>query len=226
MARLLSLARRSLSLKSLSRIPPSIFSSSRSYISEMRRSAFKENLLRILRTEITYESEYRPPLPPATSFDSFSVEDNMGEQWIRLRRKYGDAEEIKIDATMFDGASPPKQAAADGGEEEPRLHISLIVEVSKGEASDFVLQFVCSAWSDSLDVEKVFPVSRGSPAIRPFMGPNFKELDDELQDAIRSYLEERGVNDDLAEFLHEYMANKDKLEFIRWMRNVESYVKK
>ncbi|KAG0466938.1 hypothetical protein HPP92_017941 [Vanilla planifolia] len=127
---------------------------------------------------------------------------------------------------MFDGAVPSGPPAAEGGEEDPRLHMSLVVEVSKGEASGFDLQFVCSAWQDSLDVVKVYPVSRLHAALRPYMGPNFKELDDELQEAIRSYLEERGVNDDLAEFLHEYMVNKDKVEFIRWMKNVEAYVKK
>ncbi|KAK8954991.1 hypothetical protein KSP39_PZI002356 [Platanthera zijinensis] len=255
--RLFFLAQRSLSLKTLALAHPSILSSSRSYISEMRRSALKDNLLRILRTEITYEFEHRSPrlviyptniqsiaapfenstfsdsrlnpgsfLQSPTSFDSFFVEDNPGEQWIRLKRKYGEAEDIKIDATMFDGATPQRLPAAAGGEEEPRLHISLIVEVSKGEASGSVLQFVCSAWPDSLDVEKVFPVSRGPAALRPFMGPHFKELDDELQAALRSYLEERGVNDDLAEFLHEYMENKDKTEVIRWMKNVEAYVMK
>ncbi|KAK8954988.1 hypothetical protein KSP39_PZI002355 [Platanthera zijinensis] len=224
--RLFFLAQRSLSLKTLALAHPSILSSSRSYISEMRRSALKDNLLRILRTEITYEFEHRSPRLSPTSFDSFFVEDNPGEQWIRLKRKYGEAEDIKIDATMFDGATPQRLPAAAGGEEEPRLHISLIVEVSKGEASGSVLQFVCSAWPDSLDVEKVFPVSRGPAALRPFMGPHFKELDDELQAALRSYLEERGVNDDLAEFLHEYMENKDKTEVIRWMKNVEAYVMK
>lgn len=33
----------------------------RNYISEMRKSAFEGNILRILRTEIQYQSEYAPP---------------------------------------------------------------------------------------------------------------------------------------------------------------------
>lgn len=58
------------------------------------------------------------------------------------------------------------------------------------------------------------------------MGRVDRELDEELQSAVREFLEQRGVNDDLAEFLHGYMANKDKTEFLRWLSNVESYVKK
>ncbi|KAG1326611.1 hypothetical protein COCNU_01G005450 [Cocos nucifera] len=226
MARFLLPARRLLLPKTSAPPPPTGALSIRSYISEMRCSAFKENLLRVLRTEIAYEAESRPPLLPAATFESFTVDDRSGEQWIRLTRKHG-REDVKIDATMFDGAAPSKRSAmAMADEDDARLHISLLVEVSKGEASDYVLQFVCSAWPDSIDVDKVFPLRRGPAAPRPYMGPDFKELDEELQSAVREFLEERGVNDDLAEFLHGYMANKDKTELLRLLRNVESYVKK
>lgn len=47
-------------LPSFSPSCPSLYPA-RSYISEMRRSAFQENLLRILRTEIDYEVDVRPP---------------------------------------------------------------------------------------------------------------------------------------------------------------------
>lgn len=53
-----------------------------------------------------------------------------------------------------------------------------------------------------------------------------RELDDELQDSVYEFLEERGINDELATFLHEYMANKDKTEFIKWLGTVKSFVEK
>lgn len=49
-------------------------------------------------------------------------------------------------------------------------------------------------------------------------------MEDELQDSVYRFLEERGISDDLAEFLHQYMKNKDKAEYIRWMEAVKSYV--
>nr|CAD1827800.1 unnamed protein product [Ananas comosus var. bracteatus] len=262
MARFVSSSRRLLRLKTLTLTPPpprpssssSSSSSSRSYISEMRRSAFKENLLRILRTEIAYESESRPPNPAAAAaarFDLFSVDDRPGEQWIRLvRKRRGGEEEVKIDATMFDGAAPAKRSGGAVEDGDARLHISLLVEVSKGEeGSGCVLQFVCSAWPDSVDVEKVFPSAAAARAhsalhrarFQCLFGMTFgiaavggilralvkyRELDEEMQEAVRDYLEERGVNDELAAFLHDYMANKDRTELLRWLKNVESYVKK
>lgn len=51
-------------------------------------------------------------------------------------------------------------------------------------------------------------------------------MDDELQSSMQDYLEERGIGDELAGFLHEYMVNKDKIEFIHWMGEVKSFVEK
>lgn len=53
-----------------------------------------------------------------------------------------------------------------------------------------------------------------------------RELDEEMQNAVREYLEKRGVNEELAVFLHGYMANKDRTELLRWLSNIETYVKK
>lgn len=53
-----------------------------------------------------------------------------------------------------------------------------------------------------------------------------RELDDELQNSLYEFLEARGVNDDLAVFLHGFMKNKDKTEFIRWMGTVKSFIEK
>jgi len=52
------------------------------------------------------------------------------------------------------------------------------------------------------------------------------ELDEEMQSAVQDYLEQIGVNDDLAAFLHAYMENKEHTELIRWLKNVECHIKK
>lgn len=54
----------------------------------------------------------------------------------------------------------------------------------------------------------------------------FRDLDDELQNSLYEFLEVRGINDELAVFLHEYMKNKDKIEFIRWMETVKTFIEK
>ncbi len=53
-----------------------------------------------------------------------------------------------------------------------------------------------------------------------------RKLDGKIQKTLKEYLEARGVNDELAVFLHEYMTNKDRNELIRWLANVKNFVEK
>lgn len=74
------------------------------------------------------------------------------------------AEEVKLEATMFDGAAEPVPDDAplfrrvESLERGPRLHLSLIVEVTRG---DRVLGFICSAWPDDLAVRHVLTLRAG-----------------------------------------------------------------
>ncbi|XP_057968945.1 uncharacterized protein At2g39795, mitochondrial [Malania oleifera] len=197
----------------------------RSYIAEMRKSAFEGNILRLIRNEIEFELERSSPKQPVSEFNCYAVDDRPGEQWIRLKRNFGDEEKIKIEVTMFDGSVPAPKSGQGAIEEEVQLHITFIVDICKGDGGD-VMEFMCSAWPDSIEIQKVFMHGHNQMPTQPYMGPKFKELDDELQDALYDFLETRGINDDLAVFLHEYMKNKDKTEFIRWLGNVKSYIEK
>lgn len=192
------------------------------YMSEMEKSTFEGKILRLIGYEIQYELDRSPPSPPIPEFDAFKVEEKPGEQWIRLSRRFGAAEEIKVEVTMFDGYLPIKKDG-DDAEDGVQLHITLIVELFKEENKD-VMQFVCSAWPDCIEIRKVFTRMRDQIKDRPYTGPRFKELDDELQDSLYDFLEARGIGDDLAVFLHQYITNKDKKEYICWLEKVKSFV--
>lgn len=52
----------------------------------------------------------------------------------------------------------------------------------------------------------------------------YRKLGAQIQKPLKDYLNARGVNDELAVFLHEYMMNKDRTELIRWFGDVKTYV--
>ncbi|KXG36169.1 uncharacterized protein At2g39795, mitochondrial [Sorghum bicolor] len=203
-------------------------SSSSSVVAPLR-SPLDDRLLRLLRSEITYLAERRPPYPLPSSFKSFAVEDRPGEQWVRLRATRtsagAGAEEVKVEATMFDGAAEPVPDDAplfrrvESLERGPRLHLSLIVEVTRG---DRVLGFICSAWPDDLAVRHVLTLRAGGSAGRG--GRDFEKLGAEEREAVTKFLKEREVDDELAGFLHDYMANKEKMELLRWLKTIESFL--
>lgn len=203
----------------------SLFQFQRTYISDMRKSAFEGNILRLLRNEIQYELQRCPPTQPATNFDLFTIDDRPGEQWIILKGKFK-GEDIKVEVTMFDGAVPASKSGGGGKiGDEVQLHITLIVNITKVEGGE-VLEIMCSAWPDSIEINRLFIRRSDNMPAQPYAGPEFKELDDELQDSLYEFLEARGINDELAVFLHKYMKNKDKTEFIRWMGTVKSFIEK
>lgn len=110
---------------------------------------------------------------PVTEFNSLIVQDRPGEQWITMRGKFGDTEDIKIEATMFDGYEVIPKLGDDSSSENLRLHISLLVDISKGDGcSD--MEFVCSAWPDGLEVQKVYIFQRDGIPAKHYIGPDFR----------------------------------------------------
>ncbi|XP_022731324.1 uncharacterized protein LOC111285915 isoform X2 [Durio zibethinus] len=155
-------------------------------------SPFKTNILRILSNEIEYQHDYAPPHQPATSFKSFTVQDRPGGKWMTMRGKYGDSEEIKIEVTMFDGCVFVPKPGEDSNGENVLLHISLLVDISKGQGCP-EMEFLCSAWPDRLEIQKVYLLNRDKIVINPYMGPDFRKMDGKLQKMLCDYLEARGV---------------------------------
>ncbi|CAJ2656510.1 uncharacterized protein At2g39795, mitochondrial [Trifolium pratense] len=199
--------------------------SRRTYISEMRKEAFEGHISRLLRSEIQYELQSSPSSnPPTNKFGSFLVDGRPGDRWITLKRQFAD-ENIKVEVTMFDGAVPaPKASGGVANADDVQLHITLIVNISKGDGS--VLEIMCSAWPDAIVIKRLFIRANKKMTAEPYAGPDFEELDDALQESLYDFLEARGINDDLAKYLHQYMKHKDKTELIGWMEKVKSFIER
>ncbi|KAI9116842.1 hypothetical protein K1719_012208 [Acacia pycnantha] len=189
------------------------------------KSPFESNILRILRNEIEFQSEYAPPEQPLTRFNSFTVQDRPGEQWITMKGRFGGTEEIKIEATMFDGYSQVPKLGDDSSGANVSLHISLLVDISKEEFGS-KLEFVCSAWPESLEIQRVYILRHDRMQAMPDMGPEFRTLNADIQEKFLEYLKTRGINNELCVFLHQYMANKERIELLRYLGNVKSFVEK
>ncbi|KAG8656822.1 hypothetical protein MANES_03G010800v8 [Manihot esculenta] len=156
------------------------------------KSPFEANILRILHNEIEYQVEYAPPHQHATKFNSFVVQDRPGGQWMTMKGTYNDSEEIKLEVTMFDGYESVPKLGDDSSGEDVRLHISVLVDISKRSGDD-ALEFVCSAWRDCLEIHKLYLFSPNSMASRPYLGPHFRNLSSQLQQRLREILEARGA---------------------------------
>ncbi|KAK9666500.1 hypothetical protein RND81_14G188900 [Saponaria officinalis] len=197
-----------------------------SVVSETRKSAFENLLLRLLRNEIQYELDHLQQ--HRVEFNGFKVDERPGEEWVSLGKFFGKSEEIKVEVTVFDGSVPLRTVGDKPGlpVEEVHLHITMIISILKKD-SNRVLEFICSAWPDALEIRKLFVREKSkSPTKQPYTGPAFWELDDELQDALNVFLEERGIDNNFCVRLHNYITYKDKAEYVRWMESVQSLLER
>lgn len=57
-----------------------------------------------------------------------------------------------------------------------------------------------------------------------YTGPPFNNLDEDLQNLLERYLEERGINTRMALFIPDYIDHKEQKEYIQWLENVKKFV--
>ncbi|KAL1979234.1 hypothetical protein VTN96DRAFT_6418 [Rasamsonia emersonii] len=57
-----------------------------------------------------------------------------------------------------------------------------------------------------------------------YAGPPFENLDEDLQNYFERYLEERGINSELANVIPDYIQVKEQKEYVRWLENVKNFV--
>ena len=89
---------------------------------------------------------------------------------IRSSNNDNNVKDIKLEATLFDGYETIMKSADDSFSEDVRLHISLLVDITKSDRGDS-LEFVCSSWPDSLEIQKVYLLRRDNVLSGPCMGP-------------------------------------------------------
>lgn len=53
-----------------------------------------------------------------------------------------------------------------------------------------------------------------------------RQLDEQLQRQFKKYLDARGINEDLSNYLLDLLEDKEQREYQRWLHNVESFIRK
>ncbi|KAJ0027904.1 hypothetical protein Pint_35341 [Pistacia integerrima] len=187
-----------------------------------------ENVLRILGNEIECAEKPHPEGEIPDGFP-FKIQDNPGERTVLLTREYQD-ELIKVVVDMPAPYEDEDEAEDEDGKENEANDqpiTPLVVYISKGNGVR--LEFCVSAYPDELAIDSLSikqPSPGGSGDYLAYEGPDFTDLDENLQKAFHKYLEIRGIKPSTTNFLHEYMVNKDSKEYLRWLCNLQEFLQK
>ena len=55
------------------------------------------------------------------------------------------------------------------------------------------------------------------------MGPKYEDLDEKVQDELRVYLDQRNINDGLAEFVGEFAALKEQKDYLTFLKRLKEF---
>ncbi|KAK6156181.1 hypothetical protein DH2020_010429 [Rehmannia glutinosa] len=157
----------------------------------------------------------------------FKIEDHPGQQTIMLSREY-QGETISVEVHMPDLVTGEDNDDNDNDDEEGeekgnQSSIPLVVRISK--KSGPCLEFGCTAYPDEIAIENLSVKDpENSEDQIAYEGPDFGDLDENLQKAFHKYLEIRGIKPSTTNFLHGYMIDKGSREYITWLKNLQKFV--
>ncbi|KAL5537620.1 hypothetical protein UlMin_044847 [Ulmus minor] len=197
------------------------------YSSESKKPTSDVSLIRIIESEINCaaETDDHDRVEEIPAGFPFEIEDNPGLQTTTLKRTYQD-EDIKVEVHMPDlvtGEQGEDDDGDDASEKAMQSSIPLLVNVSKKGGPS--LEFSCTAYPDEIAIDSLALRNPENPEDQiGYEGPDFQDLDENLQKSFHKYLEIRGIKPSTTNFLHEYMINKDSREYLMWLNKLKKFI--
>ncbi|XP_068643842.1 uncharacterized protein At2g39795, mitochondrial-like [Aristolochia californica] len=204
---------------------------SRNFSSLAKTTNSDANLLKVIDSEIkcAEESDDHDRVEEVPGGFPFTIEDNPGDQTITLKREY-QGETITVEVHMPDLVTGENDEDddddGDQNDDNPnQSSIPLVVSISKSQGP--IMEFSVTAFPDEISIDGLsLKEQETSEDKLAYEGPDFADLDENLQKALHKYLEIRGIKPSTTNFLHEYMINKDSREYLNWLQTVKKFVEK
>ncbi|GAX79309.1 hypothetical protein CEUSTIGMA_g6750.t1 [Chlamydomonas eustigma] len=189
------------------------------------QTSFTSNLLKVLKEEIKHEEEgYEKPEeiksgPPAP----FTLQESAdGDTLLTLKRKFN-GEDIAVDLHVNNQPSHDMGDGENANEDGETLNlVTFNVTVTKGSSS---LVFECESDGTYVGIVHLSHEPKdGHSSESSYTGPVFAELDESLQNEMSQYLSDRGVTEELGEYLRHLIYDKEQREYMAWLKKVGDFV--
>jgi len=197
-----------------------------------------------LAEELKYEKEADSTEPEfLTTFKAqkiWEIQDVAGNDEVTLVRKFGN-ETIRLMFSIADIQSAEEdpeyeQEEGEGAEDQAlntypvRASFSITKNNAKGSIN---IDTMCQEGAFIIDNMSYYPNAELGTDLTAeadwkrrglYIGPQFDTLDVAVQEEIEKWLQERGINENLAMFIPEYSEFKEQKEYVRWLENVKNFV--
>ncbi|BBM99459.1 complement component 1 Q subcomponent-binding protein, mitochondrial [Marchantia polymorpha subsp. ruderalis] len=189
-------------------------------------------LLSVLRAELDHERKtYSQPKevsrgPPKP----WTLTDKQGHADIILRRSHGQ-EDIAVTCVYQPDTygenhadDEPEGSDQDERDDESASCVNMTITVNKG-ADNPTLEISATSYGNEISIDHVYFWEDKDSRDALYDGPNFMQLDEELQTQFEKYIKARGVNRELVSYLFQLLDDKEQREYMRWLQKVESFIK-
>lgn len=205
-----------------------------------------QNLVKCIEKEIEYENGAAEPEMPSElqkflANSPFKLaKESSGLNEVTLTRKYGN-ETVNVVFNIVPESTGEEMLIEDEQEEPMEDTImSMTVDVTKKDGDKdlgTMTFYAVTGGEDGFFINEV-EFSQDSKLIKAetaendfnrksrYMGPRFDELDEELQNEFAYYLEDRGVDGSLCEFIQNYAEWKEQNEYKDWLVKVKDFISK
>ncbi|WCJ28356.1 Mitochondrial glycoprotein family protein [Euphorbia peplus] len=193
-----------------------------------REQSADATLVRVLESEI--DCAEQPTVADIPEGFPFEIQDNAGERTIFLKRTYHDETiKVEVDAPSLPGNDGDEDDDHDDQDDHQDSNIPpslpLVVSITKGDGQ--TMEFGVTAFPDEISIDSMSIKKSGvSEDHLAYEGPDFNDLDENLQKGFYKYLEIRGIKPSLTNFLFDYMGTKDNKEYLLWLKNLKGFMEK
>lgn len=201
-------------------------------------------LVKVLKTEIKCEIAEAEDDPVAIAkfleSSGFSVVEKEGNDEVELIKKVnGETVHVFFSVSDITNDSPESmyEAEEDGEDfdmenmeaELAPIRVNVVVEKAAGNA----IGVECVLQHSIFMIESVTPYATAELALSPsaefdykrrenYQGPPFINLDENVQSSFEKFIEVRGIDLDLAEFILEFSAHRENKEYLNWLKNIKT----
>ncbi|CAH0473641.1 unnamed protein product [Peronospora belbahrii] len=192
-------------------------------IKEEKANCYEESELEDLRVKV--EKVFK--IKESSGCMDVILQGSVDDDSIKIKFNAQDTVELEDDDMGYDEEHEQEQEEEEEVDEEeddelPGVRFTAdVIRDNKG------LQFDCVAGSN-LTVERVrylHDFAKDDEDETLYFGPNFIDLELDVQDKFYSYLAERKIDDELAQFIAQFADLKEQREYLTFLEDAETFVK-
>jgi len=190
-------------------------------------AAAAEKVSKVLSAELKHEEEqYEQPkeIKDFLKATNFTFVESNGDVNMALERTVGD-KTVRIEWQIATPNNPETEGEEGENDTDQATELSVTVENKSGAG----MTFYCSTHTGEdhryvIGNVKSFGSTAEKESVSSYLGPEFEDLDDKLQEALDEYLTELGMSNEICDFIDAVAVDKEQREYTQFLKRAHSFL--